>query len=65
MKTLVITGGTDGMGRELARIDDPPAAPLSAFMKSEPINLDHTSFSPEAAARLSDLTRHLLSSLEG
>ncbi|MEU7829131.1 SDR family NAD(P)-dependent oxidoreductase [Nonomuraea sp. NPDC049129] len=55
----------EGVKPVIARVDAPPAAPLSAFMRSKPISLDHPSFSAEAAARLSDVTRHLLRSLEG
>ncbi|MGP3965872.1 SDR family NAD(P)-dependent oxidoreductase [Nonomuraea sp. 3N208] len=55
----------EGVKPIIALLDDPPAAPLSAFLQTKPISLDHPSFSPEAAARLGDLTRHLLSSLEG
>ncbi|MEU7852363.1 SDR family NAD(P)-dependent oxidoreductase [Nonomuraea sp. NPDC049141] len=55
----------EGVKPLIARVDDPPAAPLSAFMRNEPISLDHPSFSSEAAARLGDITRHLLRSLEG
>ncbi|MCG5218021.1 SDR family NAD(P)-dependent oxidoreductase [Streptosporangium sp. KLBMP 9127] len=55
----------EGVKPIVARIDTPPPAPLSAFMQAEPISLDHRSFSPEAAARLSDITRRLLGSLEG
>ncbi|MFI6387200.1 SDR family NAD(P)-dependent oxidoreductase [Nonomuraea sp. NPDC050540] len=53
----------EGVKPIVALIDDPPAAPLSAFTQGRPISLDHPSFSPEAAARLGDLTRHLLNSL--
>ncbi|MER7133182.1 SDR family NAD(P)-dependent oxidoreductase [Streptosporangium saharense] len=55
----------EGVKPVIALLDDPPAAPLSAFMQAKPISLDHPSFSPESAARLNDLTRHLLNSLEG
>ncbi|MFF3671523.1 Rossmann-fold NAD(P)-binding domain-containing protein [Microtetraspora malaysiensis] len=94
MTAIVITGGTDGMGRALARtyldrgdtataahvaalkrygapvaegikpiiarVDAPPAEPLSAFLPDARISLDNPSFAPGDAARLDDLTRHLL-----
>ncbi|MFE3450842.1 SDR family NAD(P)-dependent oxidoreductase [Nonomuraea sp. NPDC059194] len=55
----------EGVQPIIARIDAPPAAPLSAFLQTTPISLDHPSFSPEAAARLSGVTRDLLHSLGG
>ncbi|MFC4907381.1 SDR family NAD(P)-dependent oxidoreductase [Actinomadura gamaensis] len=54
----------DGIKPIAARIDTPPTAPLSAFVRFDPISLDHPSFDPDAAHRLHDLTRHLLRRLE-
>lgn len=54
----------DGIKPIAARIDTPPPAPLSAFVRFDPISLDHPSFDPDAAHRLHNLTRHLLRRLE-
>lgn len=44
----------------IARIDQPPAEPLSAFMQHQPISLDHPCFDEGAAARLHKLTLEIL-----
>ncbi|MEU4696058.1 SDR family NAD(P)-dependent oxidoreductase [Nonomuraea dietziae] len=64
--TLKRHGRPVGEGIEpiIARIDAPPAAPLTAFARFAPINLDDSAFDPHAATRLHDLTHHLLASLE-
>ncbi|MGN9788684.1 SDR family NAD(P)-dependent oxidoreductase [Nonomuraea sp. ZG12] len=54
----------EGIKPIIARIDAPPTAPLTAFMRFDPINLDGSAFDPRAAARLHDLTRRLLALLE-
>lgn len=46
----------EGIKPIIARIDHPPAEPLSAFMQNQPISLDHPSFDQRAAARLHELT---------
>jgi NAD(P)-dependent dehydrogenase (short-subunit alcohol dehydrogenase family) len=50
----------EGIKPIVARIDQPPAAPLSAFAQGEPISLGHPSFDPRAAARLHELTLDLV-----
>ncbi|MEV4222159.1 SDR family NAD(P)-dependent oxidoreductase [Nonomuraea sp. NPDC049725] len=54
----------DGIQPIVARVDAPPAAPVTAFARFDPISLDGPAFDPHAAARLHDLTRRLLASLE-
>ena len=44
----------------IARIDQPPAEPLTAFMQHQPISLDHPCFDKDAAARLHKLTLEIL-----
>jgi NAD(P)-dependent dehydrogenase (short-subunit alcohol dehydrogenase family) len=44
----------------IARIDDPPAAPLSAFVEGRPYHLDADLFDPADAARLDLITENLL-----
>ena len=51
---------TEGIKPIVARIDAPPAEPLSAFTPADRISLDNPSFAPGDAARLDDLTRRLL-----
>lgn len=48
----------------IAHIDSPPAEPLSAFTPADRISLNNPSFAPGDAARLDDLTRHLLRTQE-
>jgi NAD(P)-dependent dehydrogenase (short-subunit alcohol dehydrogenase family) len=45
----------------IARIDAPPAEPLSAFVMGEPMSLAHKTFDKDAAIRLHHLTEELLS----
>ncbi|MBF6065836.1 SDR family NAD(P)-dependent oxidoreductase [Nocardia terpenica] len=47
--------------RILHHLDNPPTAPLTAYMQDTPIDTTGTPFSPEAAARLENLTESLLS----
>ena len=54
----------EGIKPIIARIDAPPAEPLSAFTPTGRISLDNPSFAPGDAARLDELTRHLLCSQE-
>jgi Dehydrogenases with different specificities (related to short-chain alcohol dehydrogenases) len=54
-----------GIGPIVARIDDPPAEPLSAFTPSGRIGVDGPSFDPGEAARLDGLTRRLLRGMRG
>ncbi|MGW3495527.1 SDR family NAD(P)-dependent oxidoreductase [Streptomyces sp. NPDC001020] len=54
----------EGIKPITARIDAPPSEPLSAFTPADRINLDNPSFALADAARLDDLTRHLLRSQE-
>lgn len=54
----------EGIKPIVARIDAPPAEPLSAFTRAHRISLDNPSFAPGDAARLDDLTRRLLRSPE-
>lgn len=49
-----------GIAPIIARIDDPPAKPLTAFVENRRISLDDPAFDAGAAARLADLTRNLL-----
>ena len=49
----------------VARIDDPPAEPLSAFTPSGRIRVDGPSFDAGDAARLDELTRRLLRGVRG
>jgi hypothetical protein len=51
----------EGIAPMIAAIDDPPAEPLSAFVQGERISLRHEFFDKDAAMRLHDLTRKLLS----
>ncbi|WP_433892846.1 SDR family NAD(P)-dependent oxidoreductase [Streptomyces sp. CA-111067] len=44
----------------LARIDAPPAEPLTAFVEDVPLSVRHPSFAPADARRLADLTERLL-----
>ncbi|WP_329427772.1 SDR family NAD(P)-dependent oxidoreductase [Streptosporangium sp. NBC_01495] len=46
----------EGIKPIIARIDAPPAEPLSAFMQDRPISLNHPTFEQKAAARLHELT---------
>ncbi|MYW05228.1 SDR family NAD(P)-dependent oxidoreductase [Streptomyces sp. SID3343] len=48
-----------------ACIDDPPAEPLSAFVRGERISVHHPSFDHTSATRLLDLTRDLLAHVPG
>ncbi|GAA3016898.1 hypothetical protein [Streptosporangium longisporum] len=50
----------EGIEPIIARIDAPPAEPLSAFMRFDPIAVNEPSFAPGDAARPDALTRHLL-----
>jgi NAD(P)-dependent dehydrogenase (short-subunit alcohol dehydrogenase family) len=50
----------EGIKPIVARIDDPPAAPLTAFMRHRPIGLDLPSFDPGAAERLHARTLELI-----
>ncbi|GLW11348.1 hypothetical protein Misp01_64760 [Microtetraspora sp. NBRC 13810] len=50
----------EGIKPIIAPIDAPPTAPLSAFMRFDPINLNGPDFDPGAATRLHDLTHRLL-----
>ncbi|MCI0385809.1 SDR family NAD(P)-dependent oxidoreductase [Streptomyces sp. CNQ085] len=50
----------EGIVPVIARIDTPPAEPLSAFVQDEPMSLDHPSFDSSAAARLHELTLQLV-----
>ncbi|WP_067141436.1 SDR family NAD(P)-dependent oxidoreductase [Microtetraspora malaysiensis] len=52
----------DGIKPIIARVDAPPAEPLSAFLPDARISLDNPSFVPGDAGRLDDLTRRLLRS---
>ncbi|WP_405794589.1 SDR family NAD(P)-dependent oxidoreductase [Streptomyces sp. NBC_01506] len=49
----------EGIRPLAARVDAPPAAPLSAYAQHRPLSLDHPDFDPEAAGRLEELTRKL------
>jgi NAD(P)-dependent dehydrogenase (short-subunit alcohol dehydrogenase family) len=55
---------SEGIEPIIARIDAPPAAPLTAFLRFDPINLAGPGFAPHAATRLHDLTHHVLDTLE-
>ncbi|WP_433339252.1 hypothetical protein [Spirillospora sp. CA-294931] len=44
----------------IARVDSPPAEPLSAFTPSGRISVDDPSFAPDVAARIEALTRKIL-----
>ncbi len=46
--------------RILRHLDNPPAAPLAAFMQDNPVDIHGEPFAPEAADRLTDLTEKLL-----
>ncbi|MFD8099461.1 SDR family NAD(P)-dependent oxidoreductase [Nocardia fluminea] len=46
--------------RILRHLDNPPTAPLSAFMQDNPVDIDGEPFDPAAADRLADLTGKLL-----
>ncbi|MFC4012294.1 SDR family NAD(P)-dependent oxidoreductase [Nonomuraea purpurea] len=50
----------EGIKPIVARIDDPPSDPLSAFVLEQRISLDHPSFDPPAAARLHEVTEELI-----
>lgn len=50
----------DGIAPIIARMDDPPAESLSAFMENRRISIDGDDFAPAAAGRLAALTRDLL-----
>ncbi|WP_253667533.1 SDR family NAD(P)-dependent oxidoreductase [Streptoalloteichus tenebrarius] len=50
----------EGIRPIVARVDDPPAEPLSAFVEDRRITLADHGFDPEPAARLLALTRTLL-----
>lgn len=50
----------EGIAPIVACLDRPPAEPLTAFVEHRRISLDDDDFDPPAAARLHDLTRHLL-----
>ncbi|WP_433517232.1 SDR family NAD(P)-dependent oxidoreductase [Nonomuraea sp. CA-143628] len=50
----------EGIKPIIARIDDPPAEPLSAFVRERPIGLEHPSFDRRAAERLHELTLELI-----
>jgi NAD(P)-dependent dehydrogenase (short-subunit alcohol dehydrogenase family) len=50
----------EGIKPIVARIDDPPAEPLSAFVLDQRISLDLPSFDRRAAARLHEVTMELL-----
>ncbi|MET9243635.1 SDR family NAD(P)-dependent oxidoreductase [Nonomuraea sp. NPDC003709] len=52
----------EGIKPIVARIDDPPAEPLSAFMRERRIALDPGSFDPAAAERLHELTLKMIGS---
>ncbi|WP_345568265.1 SDR family NAD(P)-dependent oxidoreductase [Nonomuraea rosea] len=52
----------EGIEPIVARIDDPPAEPLSAFMRHRRIGLDLPSFDRRAAERLHELTLRLTDS---
>lgn len=49
-----------GVEPVVARIDDPPADPLTAYVRHKRISLDHPSFSAADATRLRDITEDLL-----
>jgi NAD(P)-dependent dehydrogenase (short-subunit alcohol dehydrogenase family) len=49
-----------GIAAIIARIDEPPAGPLSAFVESQRISIHGGDFDPAAAARLAALTHDLL-----
>ncbi|WP_188192514.1 SDR family NAD(P)-dependent oxidoreductase [Nonomuraea sp. SYSU D8015] len=55
----------EGIKPIVARIDDPPAEPLSAFVRDRRIGLDLPSFDRRAAERLHELTWELIGSREG
>ncbi|MBC7303766.1 MAG: SDR family NAD(P)-dependent oxidoreductase [Nocardia sp.] len=48
--------------RILRHLDTPPAAPLTAFMQDDPVDITGDPFAPEAADRLATLTERLLHS---
>ncbi|MBB5937766.1 SDR family NAD(P)-dependent oxidoreductase [Streptomyces zagrosensis] len=50
----------EGIVPIVARIDSPPAAPVSAFVRSQQINLAAPDFDERSAMRLRDLTQRLL-----
>lgn len=54
----------DGIEPIITRVDAPPSEPLSAFTPADRISLDNPSFAGSDAARLDELTRHLLRSRE-
>ncbi|SHF17459.1 SDR family NAD(P)-dependent oxidoreductase [Streptoalloteichus hindustanus] len=54
----------EGIAPITARIDAPPAEPLSAFVEEQRIGLAPNDFDPVAASRLRDLTRALLARRE-
>jgi hypothetical protein len=63
MKTIVVSGGTSGIGNVLAStalIDAPPREPLTAIVEGRRIGLTLPSFDRDAAARLDTLTQALL-----
>ncbi|MFD9904406.1 SDR family NAD(P)-dependent oxidoreductase [Streptomyces sp. NPDC059063] len=51
----------DGVKPIVALVDAPPAAPLSAFARDEPISIGGPAFDPAAADRLHALTSELVS----
>ncbi|MFI7126285.1 SDR family NAD(P)-dependent oxidoreductase [Nonomuraea sp. NPDC050153] len=52
----------EGIRPIVTRIDDPPAEPLSAFMRERRIGLDPRLFDPAAAERLHELTLKMVDS---
>ncbi|MFC7592734.1 SDR family NAD(P)-dependent oxidoreductase [Nonomuraea antimicrobica] len=55
----------EGIKPIVARIDDPPAEPLTAFMRHRPIGLDLPSFDPGAAEKLHEVTLAVIGSTAG
>ncbi|AQZ68818.1 putative oxidoreductase [[Actinomadura] parvosata subsp. kistnae] len=55
----------EGIKPIVARIDHPPAEPLTAFLRHTPLGLDLPSFDPEAAERLHARTLELIGSRSG
>ncbi|MFI8952687.1 SDR family NAD(P)-dependent oxidoreductase [Streptomyces sp. NPDC053750] len=49
-----------GIRPAVALVEEPPAAPLSAFKKRKPVSLDHKAFDQNAADRLRTVTEELL-----
>ncbi|WP_454855578.1 SDR family NAD(P)-dependent oxidoreductase [Promicromonospora soli] len=49
-----------GIAPIVARIEDPPTEPLSAFVEGRRIGIDASGFDPAAASRLAETTRRLL-----